>query len=251
MVNYSVYIDESGDLGINKGTRWFVVSAVVVRKSDEKVIRAKMNEIKTKLNVREIHFKTIQEFMKRAYIARELNQTEFTYMNVIVDTTKFDNNKIPNPLIAYNYACKYLLQRVTWYLNELGEVADLVLSARGTARDGELITYIQNKLLPYPNNSIYGNTINKVEAKTAATWDLLQLADVCATTTFLSYEENRLGFCVPCFMETLSSHLYNRNGKIESYGIKFFQTEMKPNIIDLKNKIICAKRERTPGATTT
>ena len=70
MANYSVYVDESGDLGINKGTHWFVISAVVVKKEDEKAIRAKMDEIKTKLNIREIHFKEIREFMKRAYIVR-------------------------------------------------------------------------------------------------------------------------------------------------------------------------------------
>ena len=251
MANYSVYIDESGDLGINKGTHWFVISAVVVKKEDEKTIRAKMDEIKTKLNIRLIHFKEIREFMKRAYIVRELNQTDFTYMNVIVDTTKFDNTKIPSPLIAYNYACKYLLQRVTWFLNELGETADVILSARGTSRDGELITYIKDKLLPYPNNSINGETISKVEAKTAATWELLQLADVCATTTLLTYEENQLGFCVPCFTAALYPHLYSRNGKVDSYGIKFFQSEMKPDEKEIKSKNICAKKERTPGATTT
>lgn len=251
MTNYSVYIDESGDLGINKGTHWFVISAVVVKKEDEKAIRAKMDEIKTKLNIHQIHFKEIREFMKRAYIVRELNQTDFTYMNVIVDTTKFDNKKIPNSLIAYNYACKYLLQRVTWLLHELGERADVVLSARGTARDGELIAYINDKLLPYPDNTFKGETINNVEAKSAATWDLLQLADVCATTTLLNYEENQLGFCVPCFATALSSHLFNHNGKIDSYGIKFFQSEMKPDEKEINGKIICAKKERTPGATTT
>lgn len=29
MGDYTVYIDEAGDLGIGKGTRWFVLSAVL------------------------------------------------------------------------------------------------------------------------------------------------------------------------------------------------------------------------------
>ena len=36
MGDYTVYIDESGDLGINRGTQWFVLSAVVVEKSEKK-----------------------------------------------------------------------------------------------------------------------------------------------------------------------------------------------------------------------
>ena len=111
-------------------------------------------------------------------------------MNVLVDTDKFDKAKIPSPIIAYNYVCKYLLQRVSWYLRDTGRVGDIVLSARGTTRDGELIQYIKEKLLPYPSNGIESSVFAKITAKTAATWDLLQLADVCATTMFLTYEVN-------------------------------------------------------------
>ena len=45
---------------------------------------------------------------------------------------------------------------------------DIVLSARGTSRDGELIEYIQEKLLPYPGNSIDATVFGKITAKTAA-----------------------------------------------------------------------------------
>ena len=42
MSDYTVYIDEAGDLGIGRGTRWFVLSAVIVAKEDESAIREKM-----------------------------------------------------------------------------------------------------------------------------------------------------------------------------------------------------------------
>ncbi len=251
MNNCTVYIDEAGDLGINRGTRWFVLSAVIVDKTDEPTIRAQMARIKTKLNIREIHLRNIQDFQKRAYIVRELNDMPFTYMNVLVDTTKFDPAKIPSSAIAYNFVCKYLLQRVSWYLEASGKTADITLSARGTSRDSELITYIKEKLLPYPSNSIKGDVFNKVSSRQAASWDMLQLADVCATTMFLTYEINRFGFCTPCFSEALQSHLYRKNKKVVSYGIKFFTPEMNPDINELRKHRVCAKKERTPGATTT
>lgn len=55
MSDCTIYIDEAGDLGINRGIKWFVLSAVIVEKADELNIRAKMNNVKTRLNIREIH----------------------------------------------------------------------------------------------------------------------------------------------------------------------------------------------------
>ena len=220
MSECTVYIDEAGDLGIARGTKWFVLSAVIVNKEDESAIRANMTQIKAKLNLREIHLRKIQDYNKRAYIVRELSNENFTYMNILVDTDLFDKAKIPTPLIAYNYVCKYLLQRVSWFLESTGKTADIVLSARGTDRDNELITYIKQKLLPFPENSIKSQMFDKVLAKTSASWDLLQLADICATTMFLTYEVNKsFGFCVPCFSMALRDNLYKRYGKIDSYRI--------------------------------
>lgn len=253
MSDCTVYIDESGDLGIGvgRGTKWFVLSAVIVDKCAEQQIRAKIAQIRSKLNINEIHMKKVQDFNKRGLIVRELNDEEFIYMNVLVDTHKFDKAKIPSSLIAYNYVCKYLLQRVSWYLRDTGKVADIILSARGTSRDGELIQYIKEKLLPYPGNDIDPSVFERISARTAATWDLLQLADVCATTMFLTYEINGYGFSVPCYSMALANHLYRKHNKIDSYGIKFFTSEMKPDLNALKATRICAKKERTPGTTTT
>ena len=36
MKNCTVCIDESGDLGVNRGTRWFVISAVIIPEESEK-----------------------------------------------------------------------------------------------------------------------------------------------------------------------------------------------------------------------
>lgn len=251
MSDYTVYIDEAGDLGINRGTRWFVLTGVLVKKADEAAIRKKMDEIKTRINVKEIHLRKIADFYKRGFIVRELSDQDFIYMNILVDTNKFDASRIPSPIIAYNYVCKYLLQRVSWFLEAEKKTSDVVLSARGTSRDGELIQYIQDKLLPYPGNDINASVFEKISAKTAASWDMLQLADVCATTMFLTYEVNAYGFSTPCFALALANHLYRKDGRLDSYGIKFFTHEMRMVRDELMKSRICIQKERTPGATTT
>lgn len=251
MSNCTVYIDESGDLGYQRGTQWFVLSAVIVDKSEEQTIRSTMSQIKTRLNVNEVHLKKIPDFMKRAYIVRELGGENFTYVNVVVDTCKLNLAMAASSATAYNYICRMLLERVSWFLRDTGRVGDIVLSARGTNRDGELISYIQERLIPFPDNQIVSNVFEKISAKTANSWDLLQLADVCATTTFLAYEINGWGMRVPCYLKVLERHIYRHNGIIERYGLKYFSENMKPATNELKCHYACMKKERTPGATTT
>lgn len=247
----TIYIDEAGDLGYKRGTKWFVLSAVIVDKNSEHAIRAKMAQLKTRLNVNEIHLRKISDFYKRAYITQELDEEPFTYTNVIADTSKLNLAMASSASVAYNYICRMLIERVSWFLRDTNRFGDIVLSARGTSRDGELIEYIRERLIPYPENQIAADVFGKISAKAAASWDMLQLADVCATTMFLTYEKNGWGFCTPCFSKVLKSHIYERNGNFESYGLKYFDTDMKPNSADLKCNWMCIKKERTPGATTT
>lgn len=233
----NVYIDESGDLGINTGTQWFVLSAVIVDTDDEPSIRTKLNIIKSKLNVNEIHIRNIKEFNRRAYIINNIKDEKFTYISILADTQKL-NKTLPS-LTAYNYLCRYLIERVSWFLRDTNRYAHIVLSSRGTSRDNELIEYIK-KLILYNWNEVTDRFIS-IKAKPASQWDLLQLADICATTMFLSHEINTFGFCLPCFSSALSNHLYSRNGKPINYGIKYFTDNMQPNKNFLKSKWICNK----------
>lgn len=242
MEKCTAYIDEAGDLGAKRGTRWFVLSAVVIANANEKAIRAKINAIKERLNLRKIHMKEVRDFYKRAYIVREVADERFTYMNVVFDSSQFDTSKIPSAVVAYNYICKYLLQRISCHLVMENRCCDVVLSARGTSRDGELIRYINEKLLPYPDNDIEQSRFGKVSARSASEWDMLQLADICATTTFWSYESNSLGFCTPCFSMALKNHLCAANGRLEPFGIKFFNKTMRPNLEELHKRRPCATK---------
>jgi hypothetical protein len=56
----TLYIDEAGDLGFNRGTQWFVLSGVIVEKNDEPLIRNIMKNIKSKLNMNNIHFRNMK-----------------------------------------------------------------------------------------------------------------------------------------------------------------------------------------------
>lgn len=237
----TVYIDEAGDLGFNRGTQWFVLSAVIVDKEKENHVRNTMAGIKRRLNIREIHMRDVKDFNKRTLIVKMLSNEEFCYANVIADTSKLNLIMSASSDTAYNYMCRMLLERVSWFLRDNNKKADIVLSARGTSRDGELIEYIKERLIPYETNHIDKNVFEKIKAKKAAEWDMLQLADVCATTMFWTHEKNGWGFRIPCFSKVFQDHLYRHNRRVDSYGIKYFDSAMKPDRSVLECDWPCCK----------
>lgn len=248
MADCTVYIDEAGDLGINRGTDWFVLSAVIVNKNDEQHIRAIMQSIKNKINIHNIHMSDLQNFNKKAYIVSELNKGSFEFVNIVVDTRKItlrpknESGKERISVLSYNYICRYLLERVSWLLRDTGRTADIVLSARGTSRDGDLIQYIKEKLLPYEFNQVE-RKFERISAKQASSWDLLQLADVCATSMYYMHQINSYGFITPCFFYRLRSHLYRYNGNAMKYGIKYYSEDMFPNNEYFIDNAPCQKKQ--------
>ncbi len=234
MSSCTLYIDEAGDLGIQRGSDWFVLAGVLINKSDEPHIRETIKIIKSKTNINEIHLRKMQSFDKKAYAVSELSKCDFEYITIIVDTNRLNianlyNNYTEKPsILSYNHVCRYLLERASWILRDSGRTADIVLSSRGTSRDADLISYIKNKLIPYDGNEI-SKHFEKVTAKSAASWDMLQLADVCATSMFYMHQINALGHTTPCFAYRLYKHLYRYKGqKLIKYGIKYYDDTMAP-----------------------
>ena len=221
---YGVYIDEASDLGIKRGTRWFVITAVIVPKNVENDIRRSIISIRNKFNLKEIHLRKLRDFYKVSYVISQIKQFDFTIVNILVDT---DILPLKDSIKTYNYMCKILLEKVSWFIDNNNATGEIVLSSRGTKRDGELIDYINNKLLGYEGNKIK-DVFTSVKSKAASEWDMLQLADICATSMFWSHEVNSLGFITPCHMNNLKNKLYRYNGRTVQYGMKYYSKNMIP-----------------------
>jgi hypothetical protein len=234
----TVYIDESGDLGASCGTKWFVLTAAIVNKNDEPQIRSTIRAIRTRLNLRMIHFRDVKDFNRRSFIVSELSGENFQLVNVLFDTSRYDKSKMRSERMAYNFICELLLERVSWVLKDTCRKGNIVLSSRGTSKDNELVEYITDKLTPYHESRI-ADVFTGVEYKQAADWDMLQLADVCATSMFYSHEINGYGFITPCFALRLLPKLYRQIGSAGNYGVNYFSDDMKPSSELLKAHKIC------------
>lgn len=247
MATSTLYIDEAGDLGINRGSDWFVLAGVLVNKTDETIIRETIKNVRTKLNINEIHFRKMVSFDKKSYAVAELDKCPFEYIAIVANTNQINLPKLHNEytekpsILSYNHICRYLIERASWLLRDSSRSADIVLSSRGTSRDGDLITYIKDKLIPFDNNQI-ANRFEKITSKKASEWDMLQLADVCATSMYNMHQTNGLGFITPCYAYRLNSHLYRYQGaKLLKYGIKYYDDAMKPKKTYFIDNTICNK----------
>lgn len=232
----TLYVDESGDLGICRGTRWFVITGVVILKDDEKVIRETLSSIKTKLNIKEIHLRRMNDFYKTSYVVSKIKDLPFVTINILLDTNKL---LLKNSAMTYNHMCRFLVERASWYMRDNNLRGDIVFSSRGTRRDNELVTYIK-ELLDHEENKI-AKVFENVKCKQASMWDMLQLADICATSMFRSYQINSWGFIVPCHMSSLKDKLYKHNKHVDKYGIKFYSDDMKPDAKYFEEHYMCKK----------
>jgi len=234
----TIYIDEAGDLGDNCGTRWFVLTAAIVDTKDEANIRKCIKAIRSKFNLQSIHFRLIKNFARRSYIVRELAREHFQYINIMFDTTLYDVCKIKFSNNIYHLICKTLLERVSCILKNTGRKGEIILSGRGTSSDNELVDYIENELTPHSNNKI-ADVFTNVDCKQASSWDMLQLADVCATTMFYSHEINGYGFITPCFAMRLKDNLCKNKDICDTESIIYYDKKMKPQAAYFKGKQIC------------
>lgn len=237
MKKCTVCIDESGDLGVNRGSRWFVISAVIIPEENEKDIREALESIRRKLNLKEIHLRNLHDFYKTQYLVKRVSGMGFTAVNVLIDTTLLSEK---NSSKTYNFACRMVIERASWYMRDHDYNGKIILSGRGTNRDGELIDYINNHLLVEDNK--IAKVFTKVDCKKSREWDGLQLADIIATSMFRSYEENKFGFVIPCAMSLLKYNLYSYNGHVMKYGIKYYDESMRPGKEYFKERSICSKK---------
>lgn len=249
---YTIYIDEAGDLGIGRGSRWFILTGVIVNNSKETELLNLVRAVKTDFGLKEIHFNKITGFYKEMAIVSRLSEGNYLTVNVVVDTQQITITPTYGGDIyslTYNTACRYLLERYSWFLRSKGAVGTVVLSSRGSSRDGDLISYIKSKLIPNSSNSV-SSRITSVSAFPAKSRNLLQLADVCASSIYHAYEPNKYGQICPCFASQLSKHLVTYNGSLMGYGLKYYAVCMKPPIEYFKSMSICPiKKDESPERT--
>ena len=233
---YNVYIDESGDEGINKGSKYFILTAIVVKKEKDLEISKEIDNIKSNLEMNiksQLHWKLIKDYPNKKMIMETIRDLDITIINVIVDTKCI--KMIPSNNI-YNYFSGYLYERICWFMEENKAVANINISARGNLSKKSLSNYLNNN--NHKKFEIDSSKIKSIKIIPNERRKLLQLADCCCSALFQSLKYNDNTHFK--YIKEIKNKLYCKSNKLISYGLKLVPSDSKAtelnNLINYINK---------------
>lgn len=213
---YNVYIDEAGDEGINKGSKFFILTALIVDKKNDLDISKEVDKIKENLEMNtkaQLHWKLIKGFPNKKMIMNTISKLDITIINIIVDTT---NIKYISSNNIYNYFSGYLYERICWFMKDHSGKANINISSRGNLSKKSLYNFINTR--NHKKFEIDATRIKEIKIIPNERKKLLQLADCCCSALFQSLKyNNNIHFN---YIKIIKNRLYSKNGKIISYGIK-------------------------------
>jgi hypothetical protein len=242
--SFITYIDESGDEGFvfnpdgSGSSRWFVLSALVVRKQNDLELVKCLKEVRAVLRkppVTPLHFVELKHEQRIPYVRRIAllpvrTVSVLIYKPAISEPEKFQNNKY----LLYRYGTRLLLERVSWLCrdhrmkNEDDASTTIIFSNRShmsydAIRDYLRLLLSQNALSP-DSVQLDGSVIRPEDIQTVQHSQLagLQAVDAVASSVHFAVKVNRYEETEPSYFNLLKRTCYRHESKLLGYGIKLW-----------------------------
>ena len=233
---YIAYIDEAGDEGFRRdaqgrltGSQWFVLSAVLVRAADDLEVSRLVDRAKQQFGkppTKPLHFVDLNHNQRR-WLTQELAAQPVTVVSKFVDKDAVTSPTLQQFPKLYFHAVRYLLERLTWFVDDAGAQVTLVFSNRSQLPYKYLAYWLRWYCINDPNCQIRRQALSGI-LRTEPHWahKLLQLADVAASGAFAACEPHRqFGFTEETYLTILLPQYYRRAGRCRSYGVSFFPND--------------------------
>ena len=238
---FIAYIDESGDEGFNflpGCSEWFVLSAVLVRRTEDlkmvdltKMVKSELGKpIKKALHFRDLGHK------ERLSLLRQIAAANLRTISVVVHKPSLISPEAFNENYRlYFYVLRLLCERISWYCRDNkitrdqgnGEVK-LIFSNRSSMSYFDLRKYL-SKLERMSDEGLTDQQIHwpvidtrRMETLTAGKRAGLQVADAVAGSFYYATEHSPLGLTQDYYARTLKPVVYRRGKNYLGYGLKFF-----------------------------
>ncbi len=239
--SFVTYIDESGDEGFvfkpagAGSSRWFVLSAAVMRKSDDLQVVACLREVRALLGKpphQPLHFVDLRHEQRIPYVRRVSGLPLRTvnvliYKPLIAEPARFQRGKD----LLYRHATRLLLARVSRLCRDqrrAGEgdgCTDLIFSNRSTMSGAEIRAHLSLTGSPAADDPsatpLDAQVIDPGRITTAEHSRLagLQIADAVASSAYLAVTRNRYGEAEPAYLRLLAGTLYRHQHQALDHGL--------------------------------
>jgi hypothetical protein len=257
MHTFVAYIDEAGDEGfdfpepgINGTSRWFILSAAVIRAVNDLQVVKITGRVKTALRKdtrATLHFRDMSHD-QRIVFCREIVGSPVRLISILIHKPWIQRTALfrqKNKL--YNYATRILIERISWLCHEAfatdevkvgnGKVK-LVFSNRGGLSYTDITTYLDTLafIADVENVQINWTAIDPrliapmPHNKSAG----LQIADAAASAAFKALQPNSHGFREERYARELRPNYYRRNARLLGYGLKLWPDPPKDSDADCR-----------------
>lgn len=240
--SFVAYIDESGDEGFrfredgSGSSRWFVLSALVVRKEydrDEIIPAARdLREILRKEPKKALHFRELRH-EQRIPIARRIGSMRVRTVSVVVHKPCIESpeNFQREPYSLYRYCSRLLMERISWLCRDSHDPnagdgrVELIYSNRSRMSYDDLTAYLDKLKFEIPHqvriewSAIDSSMVRAVNHDQLAG---LQLADAVASGVYFGVNTNLYGETEPRYAQLMSPTLYRHRSRTAGYGLKFW-----------------------------
>lgn len=229
--NYNVYIDESGDEGVKRGLKYFILTAVIVKASRDLLVSKSIDKIKEELELNiksQLHWKLLKGKPNKKMVIQKIAEQKITIISIVIDTDKIQHIQSKD---MYNYFSGYLYERVSDFMIFKHGKANIKISSRGNLTKQQLYNYLIN------HKQDYSIDFNRVDLKNIKIYPnsqkkLLQMADCCCSALGQTLRYNDDTSC-EIYKPLLKKH-FSSFGNIYNKGFKI----VPPHSIPFKYKLL-------------
>ncbi len=230
---FNAYIDEAGDEGFSRpaeigpgtSSEWLVLVGVLVPGELDLAWSRTLDELRQLLGKpgpKPLHFRLLRTHERKRAAMTLLASKPFVFSVVALWKPGIFSSYLQQPPHLYNYAARFLVERMTWYAAERGRKLNLFFENRAATSYAELRQYM-DWIQRDPNCQISRDTIADFRP-VSATHKMAQIADFYASATAAAIEpDQNYGLTEEKYLLTVRHQLYRMPGtSILSFGFKIF-----------------------------
>lgn len=220
--SFVAYVDESGDEGFKflpdeqGSSRWFVLSALVIRKeNDLQVVQLarQARELLKKDAKKALHFRNLKH-EQRVPLARLIGGASLRTVNVLVHKPSIREPEVfqQQAYALYRYATRLLVEMV--FSNRSAMSYDDLRAYLHKLKEGEAGSDVRVDW-----NVVDPQRIRAVNHDQLAG---LQLADAVASGVFFAVHRNPYGEVEDRYLRLMGKTIYRNKGRADGYGLKLW-----------------------------
>jgi hypothetical protein len=238
--SFVAYIDESGCEGFKfmpneqGSSRWFVLSALVLRKDNDLLAVELAKQARTLLNKahkQALHFRNLKH-EQRVPLARLIGGAPARTISVLIHKPSIREPEVfqQQAYRLYRYASRLLIERLSWLCRDTrkaGEgdgTVEIIFSNRSAMSYDDLRGYLEHLRtgdeaadVRVDWDVIRPDRIRAVNHEQLAG---LQLADAVASGVYFAVNRNPYGEIEDRYLRLMAPTIYRRKERLEGYGLK-------------------------------